>query len=77
MVSDYLFRTADELDVAHELDAASAKFGPFASAHEGLAVIEEEFLEFRNEVFWGSPEKAREECIQLAAMALRYLRDIK
>jgi hypothetical protein len=47
------------------------------SGHEGLAVIEEEFLELRLEVFWGKdPAKLREEAVQLAAMALRFLCDI-
>jgi hypothetical protein len=30
-----------------EYAEASARFRPFASAHEGIAVIEEEFLELR------------------------------
>jgi hypothetical protein len=80
-VSDGVFRTDDEMEVADELRRATDKFGPFASAHEGLAVIEEEFLEFRSAVFWGVDQRGRpcdprSEAIQLAAMALRYLRDI-
>ena len=68
-------------EVADELEAATAKFGPFASAHEGLAVIEEEFLELRSAVFWGVDQKGRpskpyDEAIQLAAMALRFMVDV-
>ncbi len=47
---------------------------PFASPHEGLAIIEEEFLELRQAVFWGDGD-VREEAIQLGAMALRFLVD--
>lgn len=74
------------IDVIMELDRARAKFPKFNSAHEGLAVIEEEFLELRQEVFWG-PTKGtddpsmrsalmRAEAVQLAAMALRFIEDV-
>lgn len=52
-MSDGVFRTDDEMEVAQELLRATDKFGPMASPHEALAVIEEEFLEFREAVFWG------------------------
>lgn len=38
-------------DVMNELSAATKKFGMFVSGHEGFAVIEEEFIELRTEVF--------------------------
>ena len=61
--------------IEEELDRAQEKFpAPFASWHEGCAIIEEEFLEFRTEVFWGkSADDRQTECVQLAAMALRFL----
>jgi hypothetical protein len=67
--------------VQGELEEATNKFGPFASAHEGLAIIEEEFEEFKTAVFWGvdqhgNPSDPRDEAIQLAAMAIRFLVDI-
>ena len=61
--------------VLNELTRAEVKFPSMHSPHEGLAIIEEEFLEFRQEVFWGTRERQREECIQLAAMAIRFLCD--
>lgn len=81
-MSDALFRTDDELEVAQELERATTEHGPMASGHEAVAVIEEEFLEFRSAVFWGvdqrgRPSDPRTEAVQLAAMALRYLRDCR
>lgn len=64
-------------DVLDELARATAKFPAFNSGHEGYAVIDEECIELRNEVYWGSdPEKRRAEAVQLAAMALRFIRDV-
>ncbi len=61
---------------ADELRRAMAKFGPFASAHEGYAVILEELDEMWQEVKHGTPARAREEAVQVAAMALRFLVDV-
>lgn len=79
-MSDTYLNTVYFEEVHDELVSATEKFGPFASAHEGLAVIEEEFLEFRSAVFWGIDQKGRlsdpyNEAVQLAAMAIRYLID--
>jgi len=67
-------------DVQDEINRAVRHCGAFHSAHEGLAVIEEEFLELREEVFKKqtirSIEKMREEAKQLAAMATRFMVDI-
>lgn len=54
---------------------ATEKFGSFASAHEGYAVILEELDELWQEVKHGTRERQREEAVQVAAMALRFLRD--
>lgn len=62
--------------VRHELHQATEKFGPMASAHEGVAVIREEYLELENEVFHGTLEEMVNEAIQLAAMATRFLVDV-
>lgn len=79
----------DAIDlVVDELDWANERFGSFASKHEGLAVVEEEFLELRDEIFWGrnrvsiadDPDarhlyEIQVEAKQLAAMAIRLLMD--
>ena len=67
-------------EVDEEHDFAIAKFPPFYSAHEGLAIIQEEFEELKQEVFvrqtQRSNTKMRKEAIQVATMALRFVIDI-
>ena len=51
----------------------------FRSAHEGVAIIEEEFIEFRDAVYWPHKEETGDEdteVVQLAAMSIRYLIDV-
>jgi len=62
-----------------ELSDATKKYGRFASTHEALGVIREEYLELEKEIFknprqydW---EKMKHEVIQLGAMATRFLVD--
>jgi hypothetical protein len=62
--------------VGEELQVAQRRFPPFASAHEGLAVVREEYLEFERAVFHGTGDEAWREAIHLAAMAARYVADI-
>jgi hypothetical protein len=64
--------------VSRELTSATAKFGAFASAHEGYAVLLEEVDELWAEVRSreASVERMREEAIQVAAMAIRFIVDI-
>jgi len=74
-------KTRDVLDlVESELTRASVIYPPIASAHEGIAIIEEEFLELRAEVFIKSsqrrPEDLRKEAKHLAAMAIRFMVDL-
>lgn len=62
--------------VLMELQQAQEKFDPFASAHEGYAVLLEEVDELWHEVKHGSLDRQREEAVQVAAMALRFLVDV-
>ena len=63
-----------------EHEKAISKFPKFASPHEGLAIIEEELLELREEIFKQHDirtiEKMRKEAKQVAAMALRFMVDL-
>jgi len=69
------------LEVAVEVAGAERKYSPFNSAHEGYAVILEEVHELWDEVKKGGssprdPAAMRKEAIQIAAMALRFVRDV-
>lgn len=68
------------LMIRAELAAATLKFGPFASAHEGYAVILEELDELWDEVknnkAPGARDRQRNEARQVAAMAARFLLDL-
>jgi len=64
-------------DAATELSTAmKAYYSPFASAHEGYAVIAEEVDELWEHVRFPykqrNAESMRRECIQIAAMAARF-----
>lgn len=65
--------------VANELRDATKAFGPFASAHEGYAVIKEEVDELWESIkankILGARAHQRAEAIQVAAMAIRFLVD--
>ena len=65
-----------------ELEKATAKFGPFSSAHEGWAIIQEEMDELWEEIkAKHATDEVRQtflrnEAKQVAAMALRFLMDV-
>ena len=66
-------------EVREELIAAYEKFPRFRSAHEGVAIVDEEFREFREAAYWPhhhAPGAEETESRQLAAMAVRYLIDV-
>lgn len=68
------------IEFAGELNKARRKFGPMASAHEGLAVIAEEFDELKAIVRQKQGERdyavLRKETVQLGAMVLAFLLEI-
>ena len=71
--------------ILHEIESeylsACGKFGKFNSAHEGFAVLKEEVDELWREVktkhyMLGRDKSMRDEAIQVAAMALRFIVDV-
>lgn len=63
--------------IGHEFHEATQKFRPFASGHEGWAVISEELDELWEAVKADDMTQAREEAVQVGAMALRFLVDLE
>lgn len=77
-----LHSTTDAITaVAAELARAREQHKPLNSAHEAYAVILEELDEFKAEVWKKTRERdlsaMRAELIQLAAMAIRAVEDLK
>ena len=66
-------------EVQTEFERASSLYPKFNSAHEGYAVLLEEVEELWDEVKKSpkrrDPAKMKEEAVQVAAMALRFLND--
>ncbi len=67
-------------NVIKELYRATEMNGPFASAHEGYAILLEEMDELKEEVWkkekLRDKDKMRTEAIQIAAMAMRFVIDV-
>ena len=59
-----------------EVRRAEAKYPPFNSTHEGYAVIAEELDELWDAVKGNDHNQAIREAVHVAAMAVRFLRDI-
>lgn len=68
------------VDIEDELMRATAQNAPFTSAHEGYAVLLEEVDELwehvRRKREVRDPVAMRKECIQIAAMAVRFIVDV-
>lgn len=68
--------------IVHELDKAQKAFPPFHSAHEGYSILYEEVCELwevvrEKQSTPGREDRLKKECIQVAAMAMRFLHDMK
>lgn len=64
-------------EIGEELMRARSIHQPFSSARHGHSVIEEEFDEFWDAIKADDIEHARKEVLQLAAMCLSFLTDVK
>lgn len=64
------------IEIDAEIDRATAKHGPFGTAHHGYAVILEELDEAWDEIKANNNARTREEMVQVAACAIRYLIDL-
>lgn len=62
-------------EIRAEMIKAYTMHGGFYSAHEGASVIREEHDEFWDEIRADNMPFARKECVQLGAMALKFLVD--
>ena len=67
-------------EIRNEVESAKSKYPPLNSTHEGYAVIKEEVDEL-----WDLIKKSKlsvannimkKECIQIAAMAVRFVEDL-
>lgn len=63
--------------IAAEALTARMKFEPFNSSHEGYAVLAEELDELWDDVKANNIEHSIQEAIQVGAMALRYIADMR
>ena len=71
-------RVVDELaSIGEEYRRARGKFSPMHSAHEGHAIIREEFEEMWDAIKTNDVPHARKECLQVAAMCLAFLLEVK
>lgn len=66
-------------EILAEFQYAKTKFAPFNNSHEGYAVIKEELDELWDEIKnnkfpTSSMRNQREEAIQVAAMAIRFIK---
>ncbi len=68
--------TTIEEEVLEELAMAMKNWPPFNSNHEGFAILKEEVDELWEEVKFGTVSRMREEAIQVAAMAIRFVHDL-
>jgi hypothetical protein len=68
---------AECFKIAQEFMRARKKFAPMRGPHEGYAVILEEMDEMWDAIKTNDVTHARKECLQVAAMALAFLLEVK
>lgn len=68
--------TGELLKVGSEVERATALHPRFNSSHEGFAVLKEEVDELWDAIKKNDITHAREEAVQVAAMAIRFLLDV-
>lgn len=68
---------AAAMEIAREANQAREKFAAFNSSHEGYAVIAEELDELWDDVKANDVAHAIEEAVQVGAMALRFIADMR
>lgn len=59
-------------EISRRMTLAVARYGPFASSHEALGVALEEWDELREAVHANDPAKIKHECLDLAAVLIRF-----
>ena len=68
------------MEIAKEVERARSLWPAINTAHEGIAVIREEYLELEEEVFKKQTEydraAMRKEAIHVAAMGMRFILDV-
>ena len=69
--------SAASTDILTEAVRARRQFPAFNSAHEGASVLREEFEEMWDEVKADQLELAIAEAIQVGAMAIRFVADMR
>lgn len=65
-------------NIIEEFIDASTSHSQMKSKHEGIAIIEEEFLELRDAIYnkHHTVDQVNREAVQLGAMAIRFLYDL-
>jgi hypothetical protein len=64
-------------DIREEVIRSTAKYRPMRSAHEGYAILREEVDEMWDAIKANELWEARREALQVAAMAIRFLIDVR
>jgi NTP pyrophosphatase (non-canonical NTP hydrolase) len=57
--------------ILREAEAADLRYGQFASTHEALGVLTEEYYELMGAIWQNDLKAVRKEALQLASVALR------